>query len=212
MINRLTGILSGLGTDCIYVSTGGVEWDVAVPSRALGLFGPRGETTEVFVWLHHYEDGMRLFGFPSAAERAIFLDLMKVDGIGPKQALKILSGIGPGDLAAALEAGNLGALQKISGVGPKMAQKMVLALKGKLVDLDSPSGPSADSGGGGPMADIVRAFVDMGFDRKASEAAVRKHAGGHYEGAGPGAEAEKEIFRKALVELSAGSAPGGGAR
>ncbi|TXT45207.1 MAG: holliday junction DNA helicase RuvA [Spirochaetes bacterium] len=182
------------------MATGGVEWDIAVPSRAISLFGSRGEPTEAYVWLHHYEDGMRLFGFPSPGERALFLDLMKVEGIGPRQALKILSGMGPEDLAAALEAGNLAALQKISGVGPKMAQKMVLALKGKLVEL-SPSRPSSgDSGAAGPWFDLVRSLSDMGFDRRAVEAAVRKHAPGLISGA----EAEKELFRRALVELSTG--------
>ena len=137
MFNRILGVLSGRSVDSLFVLTGGIEWDIAVPTRAVNLFGPLGERTEVFVWLHHYEDGMKLFGFPSDHERRVFLDLMKVEGIGPKQALKILSGISPADLTAALDAGNLAALQKISGVGPKMAQKMVLALKGRLVELSA---------------------------------------------------------------------------
>jgi Holliday junction DNA helicase RuvA len=202
MINRISGTLSGVNADSIYVATGGVEWDIAVPSRATGLFGSRGEPTEAYVWLHHYEDGMRLFGFPSPGERALFLDLMKVEGIGPRQALKILSGMGPEDLAAALDAGNLAALQKISGVGPKMAQKMVLALKGKLVELSPSRSSSSDTGGAGPWSDLIRALSDMGFDRRAVEAAVRMHSAG----LGSGAEAEKELFRRALVELSTGGA------
>lgn len=200
MFNRIIGRLSGHGASSVYVLTGGVEWDIAVPTRAAGLFGPLGEETVVYVWLHHYEDGMKLFGFPSERERSIFLDLMKVEGIGPKQALKILSGISPAELAAALDAGNLAALQKVSGIGPKMAQKMVLALKGKLVEADSAEGGRAPAS---PWDDVVAALADMGFDRRSAEASARKHAGGV--AAGP--EGEKELFRLALLDLSAGGAP-----
>ncbi len=197
MFNRILGILSGRTTDAIFVLTGGIEWDISVPTRAAGLFGPLGEQTEVFVWLQHYEDGMRLFGFPSERERALFLDLTKVEGIGPKQALKILSGISPGDLTAALEAGNLAALQRISGVGPKLAQKMVLALKGRLIELGAGGDGGAPSS---PWDDVVAALVDMGFDRRAAEAAVRGQAGN----VPSGADGERELFRRALLDLSAG--------
>lgn len=200
MFNRIQGTLSGRSTDSVYVLTGGVEWDIAVPARASGLFGAVGDSTEVFVWLHHYEDGMKLFGFPSAAERALFLDLIKVEGIGPKQGLRILSGISPADLAVALDSGDLVALQRISGVGPKLAQKMVLALKGKLIDTESGTdAPRSTS----PWGDVVSALADMGFDRKAVEAAVRSKSGSIQ----AGVEGERELFRSVLLELSAG---GGG--
>jgi len=198
MINRITGILTGRSNDAVYVSTGGIEWDIAVPLRASALFGPVGEKTEVYVWLQHYDDGMKLFGFPSERERGLFFDLMKVDGIGPRQALKILSGIAPPELTAALETGNLGILQKISGVGPKLAQKMVLALKGKLIDLVNEGGEGTQNSS--PWSDVVTALVDMGFDRKAAEASVRARASEVSEGQ----EGERELFRMALIDLSAG--------
>ncbi len=201
MFNRIQGTLSGRSTDSVYVLTGGVEWDIAVPARALALFGVVGDPTEVFVWLHHYEDGMKLFGFPSAAERALFLDLIKVEGIGPKQGLRILSGISPADLAVALDAGDLVALQRISGVGPKLAQKMVLALKGKLIDMNSGTDVPRTAS---PWGDVVSALADMGFDRKAVEAAVRSKSASIQ----AGVEGERELFRAVLLELSSG----GGAR
>lgn len=197
MFNRILGTLTGRTTDSVYVLTGGVEWDIAVPARASALFGTVGDPAEVFVWLHHYEDGMKLFGFPSAAERALFLDLIKVEGIGPRQGLRILSGISPADLAVALDSGDLAALQRISGVGPKLAQKMVLALKGKLIDLGAGvEAPHSSS----PWGDVVSALADMGFDRKAVEAAVRARSGGVQ----AGEEGEKELFRTVLLELSSG--------
>jgi Holliday junction DNA helicase RuvA len=198
MINKIRGVLTGSRNDSLYVATGGIEWDISVPSRELALYGSVGQDVEVFIWLQHYDEGMRLFGFPSAQERTLFLDLIKVEGIGPKQALKILSGISPVDLALALDAGNLSILQKISGVGPKLAQKMVLALKGKLVDLEVQTLQSASSVS--PWNDLIRALVDMGFDRRTVENTVKAQA----IGLSPGEEGEKELFRRALMDLSTG--------
>ena len=197
MFNRILGTLSGRSTGSIFVLTGGIEWDISVPARAVGLFGPLGGQVEVFVWLQHWEDGMKLYGFSSERERILFLDLIKVEGIGPKQSLKILSSISPQDLTAALETGNLVALQRVPGVGPKLAQKMVLALKGKLVDLDDASGSSSVAS---PWGDLVAALVDMGFDRKSVEAVV----GSRSAEVGSGPESERELFRLALLDLSSG--------
>jgi Holliday junction DNA helicase RuvA len=204
MLNSITGRLSEKRADSICIDTGGVEWELAVPARSVDDFGKIGEETRAFAWLHHYEDGMRLYGFASEAERSAFKELMKVEGIGPKQALRILSGIKPEALGAALDAEDLASLQKIPGVGPKLAQKMMLSLKGKLV-----SGESAARGSGGAAgkwSDVVRALVDMGFDRKAAEKAVAEAAkGGGSASADRGPEAERELFRRALLDLSAGA-------
>ncbi len=198
MFNSIRGILTERRSDAICVDTGGVEWELAVPSRSVEDFGPLGSETRAFTWLHHYEDGMRLFAFPSAEERGLFLELLKVDGIGPNKALHVLSGIAPSALEAALEGEDLATLQKVPGVGPKVAQKMVLALKGKLVRV--PETPRAARAEAGPWADIVRALADMGFDRLEAERVVAEQAAV----TAPGAGAEKEIFRLALLALSTG--------
>jgi holliday junction DNA helicase RuvA len=203
MLNSLSGRLSEKRADTICVETGGVEWELAVPARAVDDFGSIGDDTRVFTWLHHYEDGMRLYGFATEAERSAFRELMKVEGIGPKQALRILSGVRPEALGAALDAEDLGSLQKIPGVGPKLAQKMMLALKGKLVGGDAAS--ARPSGPAGRWSDVVRALVDMGFDRKAAEKAVADAAGSGASAAKGGPEEERELFRRALLDLSAGA-------
>jgi holliday junction DNA helicase RuvA len=205
MLNSISGRLSEKRADTICIETGGVEWELAVPVRSVDDFGRIGEDARAFTWLHHYEDGMRLYGFASEADRSVFRELMKVEGIGPKQALRILSGIRPEELGAALDAEDLGSLQKIPGVGPKLAQKMMLSLKGKLV---SGSGASTRlSGGAGRWSDVVRALVDMGFDRKSAEKSVAELAkgGGASSAIVEGPEGERELFRRALLDLSAGS-------
>jgi Holliday junction DNA helicase RuvA len=200
MFNSITGRLSEKRADSVCIDTGGVEWELAVPARSVDDFGSLGDEAKAYVWLHHYEDGMRLFGFPAKEERAVFLELMKVEGIGPKQALRVLSGIRPEALEAALDSDDLAALQRVPGVGPKLAQKMLLALKGKLV-MRPESGGRASAGSGGEWADLVRALSDMGFDRKRVEKSVK--ALSPHLPAGP--ERERELFRKALLDLSAGA-------
>jgi len=203
MFNSIRGSLSERRADSVCIETGGVEWELSVPTRSLDDFGPLGSECRAFTWLHHYEDGMRLFGFPTQAERTVFLELMKVEGIGPKQALRVLSGISPEALEAALEGEDLAALQTVPGVGPKLAQKMLLALKGKLVRVPEKTGPGRPQAG--PFADVVKALGDMGFDRREAERTVAEKAAGLGKAAAAGKEGEKEIFRLALLELSTGS-------
>lgn len=211
MFNSIRGILSEKRTDSICVETGGVEWELSVPSRALDDFGSVGSETRAYTWLHHYEDGMRLFAFPSAEERTLFLELLKVDGIGPNKALHVLSGIAPSALETALETEDLSTLQKVPGVGPKVAQKMVLALKGKLVK--PVEMPRASRGGAAAWADVVKALADMGFDRREAERVVAEKAQSLGLSASRAASkstekedgSEKELFRLSLLELSTGA-------
>ncbi|MEI6877226.1 MAG: Holliday junction branch migration protein RuvA [Spirochaetota bacterium] len=207
MFNSIRGLLCEKRLDSICVETGGIEWELFVPTRSLPDFGGLGSETRVFTWLHHYEDGMRLFGFPTKEERVVFLELMKVEGIGPKQALRVLSGIDPSALDAALESEDLAALQRIPGVGPKLAQKMLLALKGKLVlTPEMASDPRRPVTAWG---DVVKALADMGFDRKEAERVVAEKSQGlalrGTGGTNVGKETEKEIFRLSLLELSTGA-------
>ncbi|HOT61902.1 MAG TPA: Holliday junction branch migration protein RuvA [Treponemataceae bacterium] len=202
MFNSLSGTLTAKLPASLRLATSGIEWDIAVPSLSLDAFGPVGSEARVFTWLYHREDQMRLFGFASECERELFLDLMKVEGIGPKQALKILSSVPAGELEAALDSGDLARLQAAPGVGTKTAQKMILALKGKLTYAQA----EGKGRGTRPSAhgDVVEALAGMGFDRKAACDAVDELAS---ELASGGADRhteafEKELFRRAIVRLS----------
>lgn len=196
MFNAVRGTLCHKGADTIRIDNNGVEWEFSVPARSVDAFGRLGDEARVLCWLLHREDQMRLFGFCSEAERGVFVELMTVDGIGPKQALKILGGIGADDLERALESEDLARLETVPGLGKKTAQKLVFTLKGKLPSRTSPSSPAP----GGPHDDIARALVDMGYDRRRVADALAKIDSGLPE-AFP--ERERELFRRAIVELSA---------
>jgi Holliday junction DNA helicase RuvA len=194
MFNSLRGTVSGKGAETVYLLTGGLEWEIAMPSSdAAGL--PLNAECRIFTWLYHREDQMRLFGFSGESRRHTFLELLKVEGIGPKGALKIMGGIGQEELERALETGDLARLESVPGLGKKTAQKMLLSLKGKLVRVPDAAGPGAAYG------DLVLALAEMGYDRRAAAEALTKADAGIAAGIAPG-EREKLLFKEAILYLS----------
>jgi Holliday junction DNA helicase RuvA len=154
-----------------------------------------GETARIYLHLHHKEDIMQLYGFSESRERSLFLDLLKVAGIGPKQAVRMLSGTEVDLFIKQLDDNDVDALTRLPGLGKKTAQKIILALRGKLSFEEETMQPQADS-------DIINALVDMGFDRKKAETAVRKAVEEISPEGIPEAEKEKAVFRRAIILLS----------
>ena len=194
MFNSVRGIVSGKGGEAVFLLTGGVEWEIAMPATDMERLPPGGEC-RVFTWLYHREDQMRLFGFADETRRDTFLELLKVEGIGPKGALKIMGGIGQEDLERALETGDLARLEAVPGLGKKTAQKMLLALKGKLVHKQAACAPAS------PYSDLVEALADMGYEKRAASEAVARAEADLPAGLSP-AEKEKQLFKNAIVFLS----------
>ncbi len=199
MFNSLRGTLTEKGPDFVRLETVGVEWDVAVPGTAASVLPEIGAEVRLLVWMLHREDQMRLFGFADEAQRNAFLELLKVEGIGPRQAMKILSGIRTEDLALALDSGDVNRLEAVPGLGKKTAQKMVLALKGKLAE-SSPAGASNTAHG-----ELVTALTEMGYERKAAIEAIAR-AEKESLGELPLDDGDKEqvLFKRAIVLLSKG--------
>jgi Holliday junction DNA helicase RuvA len=171
-----------------------------MPLNDIEALGAARAETRVFTWLCHTEKDMRLYGFASAERRTTFLELQKVEGIGPRAALRIMSGISQAELERALEDGDVARLEQVPGLGKKTAQKMVLALKGRLVQ-----GGGAKASPSSPYGEMVNALADMGYDRKAAAAALDQAAAAlsaRADGAPPGAEKENELFRLAILNLT----------
>lgn len=201
MFNSIKGILTEKKLDSICVETFGIEWELFVSALALDNFGTVGSEIKVYTWMYHREDQMRLFGFASKEERSLFLDLTKVDGVGPRQAIKIMSGLSVIALEQALEAGDLDKLQKAPGVGKKTAQKMILTLKGKLTystEVNKKGLVNSVS----EYEDVVKALTEMGFDRRAALTQVEASAELLKQSGKTKKEIETELFRAAIVALS----------
>lgn len=196
MFNSISGEITRKGVDQIFLQSGDLEWDLACSMNTISALPPVGQRAKVYTWLLHKEDMMRMIGFATIAERLLFQDLIKVSGVGPKVALKFLSGMKYTDFAVAVEAGDAARLSKIPGLGLKTAQKIILSLKGK-VDLEEPvAGPA------GVLGELAASLTEMGFDRKAAEKALAAVAADADLAGKSEAEKEKLLFQKALYRLS----------
>ena len=205
MFNSLTGVVTGKFPQKLFIETNGIEWDVTVPDTSLEKIPAVGSKGRVFVWMQHTENLMSLFGFATENERALFFDLLKVDGIGPKGAVKIMSNISAAALAEILDSGDVDSLKKVPGVGPKTAGKIILSLKGKLsfVSNENISGAVRKSSA---YADVIDALVSMGYDRAKAEDAVLKisselHSDEKFSSLSQNAK-EDSVFKKSILELA----------
>lgn len=193
MFNSLFGRISGKQPGQLFLETAGVEWDIAMPDSALSALPDAGSQARVFTYLHHRDDQMRLFGFSSPEERALFLDLLKVDGVGPRAALRIMSGGPVEQLIERLDEGDVDSLARFPGIGKKTAQKIVLALRGKL-RVQAGSTPRGHE-------EIAAALTEMGFDRRQASEAVASVAA-DLQKRGPQQPTEEEILKEAILRLS----------
>lgn len=202
MFNSITGIITGKFPKQIFLDNNGIEWDICVPDSNLDKLPSVGNEAKVYTWLQHTDMAMCLYGFSSFEERALFLDLLKVDGVGPKGAVKIMSSASSSELMNILENGDVGLLEKIPGVGKKTAGKMMLALKGKLTlsqESETVRIPKASI-----FADVIASLVSMGYDRKTVEQKIAELSVQMEAQLNIKSQKEKEdmLFRKAIVELA----------
>jgi Holliday junction DNA helicase RuvA len=191
MFNSLNGILSGQKPGFLYLTTSGVEWELETSSFTQRALSGASEI-RVFTYLYHREDQMRLYGFADEQERRVFLELLKVSGIGPRAALKLLSATSANRLITLLESEDVNELSKLPGIGKKTAQKVILTLRGSLVSEETDESPLSD--------EILDSLVEMGFERAGASRVVSRLLAEHA-GKDSG-EQEREVFRRAIVELS----------
>jgi Holliday junction DNA helicase RuvA len=202
MFNSISGEITYKDEERLFLSAGAVEWEIHISRSSSDDLPEVGQNTRVYVYLYHRDDQVRLYGFSQSLERDVFLDLLKVEGVGPRQALKILSGVEAGRFIDALEVEDLELLSTIPGVGKKTAQKIILKLKGKL-KISTPAGISLEE-------DIVNALVGMGFDRRNAKSAVGSAARSLREQDLKSEDLERELFKSALSQVSGGSKPAAG--
>lgn len=192
MYNSLTGKITEKGINHLCMQIGGIEWIILVSLNSLDSC-TIGDEKRIFTYLQHKEDGMTLFGFTTKDERLLFLDLIKVNGVGAKAAQKILSGIKPSELIRCLDDEDVDRLTKVPGLGKKTAQKIILALKGKLkLENDVVKESTRDS----VDKEILDSLVAMGFDKvKAKKVLVDVVSNSD-------SSDEGEILRLAIIKLS----------
>jgi holliday junction DNA helicase RuvA len=179
VIGYLRGKIIERAEEAVTLDVNGVGYELQCSSTTLMNLTEMSVSQEaVQVWVQTYirEDAISLFGFATTLEKKMFLSLIKVNGVGPKMAIKILSAARIEQLAAMIDAGDVRALSSLPKVGKKTAEQLILSLKGKLV-LDETEKPSSKMPTGrgasanpalsakfsGVRADVLSALVNLGF-------------------------------------------------
>lgn len=154
MIGYLQGSVKWMEASSVIIDVQGVGYEVACSSNSLAEI-PEGKTAALWIYTHVREDHIQLYGFTSQIEKKLFESLLKVNGIGPKMAIQILSGATLEQLIDAIEQQDVKALTQLPKVGKKIAEQMILTLKGKLVtDATSPANVQDD---------LFSALTNLGF-------------------------------------------------
>jgi holliday junction DNA helicase RuvA len=196
MIAYLRGKLLEKHPNQVIVDTSGVGYDVIIPVSTFSALPDAGSEVALRIYTHVREDALSLFGFFTREEKSLFERLISVSGIGPSLAVKVLSGLAAPAIIDAIRGGDVAQLVRIPGVGKKTAERMVLELKDKLEGLGGGAAPVISSKAEPAMSeseqDVLSALLNLGCQRSAAEAAVRKA-----KTAAPDAAFEP-LFRKAL--------------
>lgn len=197
MFNSIKGIVTSKGIDYIRLDNSGLEWEIKTTSASLANFPAIDQEAKAFVYLHHKEDQMSLFGFSTNDERSLYLDLISVSGVGPKGALKILSGVQVSSFIEYLENEDVTALSSIPGLGKKTAQKIVLQLKGKLkIEAEKEKSDETEH------LEIIESLTSMGFDKKSVKKAVTLILKDDKVKALSDEKRDQEIIRQVIISLS----------
>jgi len=185
MIAHLSGTLLSKQPTSAIVDVGGVGYEVVIPLSTFYELGENGSPVQLRIYTHVREDALQLYGFKTARERELFLQLISVNGVGPGLAIKLLSGMNADEMIASIRTNNLVRLVAIPGVGRKTAERLVVDLRDKIAALSSPAleeefaAQAAAAGASSPDAmrdDAVSALVNLGYQRAAAEKAVKTAA------------------------------------
>ena len=167
MIGKLTGLLDSKNPPQVIIDCHGVGYEVQVPMSTFYNLPEVGAKVGLLTHFVVREDAQVLYGFASAGEREAFRELIKVSGVGPRNALSVLSGMSVAELSQAITLQELGRLIKVPGIGKKTAERLLLELKGKLgPDIGVATSVASDA-----QSDILQALLALGYnDREAASA------------------------------------------
>ena len=175
MIASLRGIVVEKNASDAVLEVNGVGYRVHLSLLALARLPEEGQPARLRIRTVVREDAFDLYGFVTRAEEEMFLLLTSVSGVGPKNALNVLSGLELDTLVSSIARGDVARLTKIHGVGKKTAERLVLELKEKvkLVALESGSEAVSAPGSESPLrGDVVSALVNLGYKPQQAEKAA----------------------------------------
>jgi len=181
MITAIRGRLEAMGTDYVILEVGGISLRVFVPTVLLSELGEIGSEVKLYTHFYLKEALMALYGFNSNAALGLFEMLLSVSGVGPKAALSLVGAGGVEAVHLAIAQSDVDFLKKIPGIGAKTAARIILELKGKLVELPTSAKMMANALSGSnnkaaPQAlermQLREALSGLGYSSQEIEAAL----------------------------------------
>ncbi|MEZ8142357.1 Holliday junction DNA helicase RuvA [Enterovibrio norvegicus FF-33] len=191
MIGRLRGILLEKQPPEILLEVNGIGYEVSMPMSCFYELPDAGEEAIVYTHFVVREDAQLLYGFNTTVERALFREVIKANGVGPKLGLAILSGMTATQFVDSVEREDVSTLVKIPGVGKKTAERLVIEMRDRLknwhaFDLLTPHADAAsrrtnstDSGMAGsnnPKEEAMSALIALGYKAAQAEKVVKQVA------------------------------------
>lgn len=192
MISYVNGTVLEKNPTHVVVLVGGLGYEIFLPLSQLMDVPSVGETCALYTHFVVREDAQQLYGFLHRMERELFRQLIRVNGVGPKMALGMLSGLPARDLLMAFEAHDINRLTQLPGVGKKTAERLLLEFpKNGVTAVQSGHDiTSADTS----VHDAIAALVELGYKSKQAEKVIHAQTGG--------ALSVEERIRQALRQLS----------
>ena len=196
MIGLLRGKILSKQPPRLLIDVQGVGYEVDAPMTTFYDLPGLGEEVTLFTHLAVREDAHTLYGFAKASDRELFRSLLKVNGVGARLALTILSGMQPGEFVQCVQEGDSAALVRLPGVGKKTAERLIIELRDRLEGVAV--APTAASGAApavvdSPVEDAVSALVGLGYKPQEASRMVRA--------IDTGAMSSEEIIRTALQAM-----------
>ena len=169
MIGRLSGTLLEKSPPQVVVDCSGVGYEVEVPMSTFYNLPEIGAKVNLLTYFVVREDAQLLYGFGTEQEKSTFKQLLKVNGIGAKSALSILSGVSIEDLMQAVSMQEVSMLTRIPGIGKKTAERLLLELKDKFGVAGAVSASQIKSA----SHDVLNALLALGYNEREAVAAVQ---------------------------------------
>lgn len=145
MIGRLSGILAEKFPPEVLIECAGVGYEVTMPMTSIYALPDINEKTIIYTHFVVREDAQLLYGFANTVERKLFRLLIKVNGVGPKLALAVLSAMSADQFVSCVRHDDLSGIVKIPGVGKKTAERLLIEMRDRLKDWQNSSTPATDA-------------------------------------------------------------------
>lgn len=202
MIGQLRGILLEKQPPQLLLEVGGIGYEIDAPMSTFYHLPECGQTVVLHTHFVVREDAHHLYGFISREERALFRTLLKVNGVGPRLALTILSSVSPDEFVRCVMHQDTMSLVRLPGVGKKTAERLIIEMRDKVsnwqghvphelsMKIEGNTGSHRQS-----VQDAVSALIALGYKPQEASRAVSK--------VDDGAMTSEDIIRRALKEMVA---------